>query len=162
MRRGGPVEGEVEEVAKVSTRDPQRRHSNWFITINTQVPESNPESDVVLDQLGAAIKTIFNPNNLYKIVDVIEEDVVFDSNSIIKAKIKFSLEVGTKPKGSRIHSHVLLKITHRTKIRLSNEAIRGELKRLISSPAFINPHIFWIVVSPEANIREYIAKAPAI
>lgn len=161
----GEVPGTITEVAPTDSDDfSQKRrikHSGWFITINTNVSADKEGGGEVLEQLREAMAAIFDPQNLFLIIDVKEEGVLFNGNTVHDTSTVFSIEIGKASRGRRIHAHALLHVYHHTMIHLSHDGLLEQLHLHVTHPLVKGFHIDWKMVRSDADILNYIEKNPA-
>jgi len=130
------------------------KRSSWLITLNTnKFPD---EDDSIKDQLEEIIKKDLTGNTFIDNYVVIIDDKHIDDtiqDHIVEVKTVYKMEVGTHPKGGRVHAHVLIKITHDSKIRLNYDALRDLIKDEFGG-GYMNAKI----VSSTYDLRNYLNK----
>eukprot|EP01132_Coremiostelium_polycephalum_P009699 gene9699-11907_t len=90
------------------------------------------ETSEVSEKLASAMKLLFNDpsysKNLFKIIEPREDGL----DRIEDVRIEFSIEVGKKAKGGRVHSHSIIDTEHNTKISLDVDYVRSILPSLVN------------------------------
>ena len=94
---------------------PRKTHSNFFITINTNMVVSDaydPEFKEKHDYIQKSLEELFSSNNILKYIEVKKPgDTVAKIDYI---KIKGKAEIG--PVQHRLHYHILILTFHSTKL----------------------------------------------
>lgn len=96
------------------------KHSNFFITLNTnRIPANDAEEEtlrrIIADSVrGMSDWKVFK--DLLRNMDVL--DIPVPPDKVHDVRIQFVTEKGKKPKGGRVHAHILIKVTHSTRLRL--------------------------------------------
>ncbi len=134
------------------TPKPRLRHSTWLVTVNPNVPLDTPgniadavdaglvrpqmgDPDIEVarrdlsDRLRLAIDTVFSEDNAPQILTFREPDQEWEADTIVSVDMDFAIELGSKHK--KIHAHGLVKITHRSKIRLEYKLVEEAFKELL-------------------------------
>jgi len=119
-------------------RVPVRRveHSLFFITISTNLrPTTNEESHAIKDRLDIGIRNMLSPENFAGCIVFLTPGESVEDKLIKNVRAEFSIELGRKIKGGRIHAHILIDIDHyahvvdkRGGIRLSREKINAAVR----------------------------------
>lgn len=110
-----------DKIKKMNIKD-KIRHSNFYLTINSNKPiDMNDENDkLIVDRFENSLVEIFNkPENFIKIVS--EGNYTMDY--FRKLDVQIATELG--PNTRLLHTHIIILITHGTKVRLDYEKIRN-------------------------------------
>jgi len=138
------------------------KHSGFFITINTNyLPKLPSEASDMSHKLQDFMNWLTSNENLPAIIEFIppHENDTFNDQTIIDVQGEFRVELGNKKRGGRVHAHFLLKITHRSKIRISRQAIEDAFLFFFrGDPRVSKPHIDIQATSVDANIEAYLKK----
>jgi len=127
----------------------KKHYSDWLIPISSNIRGAN-KSDFFLEGVYSALKKVLlcvldDPDHIFQIFNkkpgTPGGDLTMDDFDTFKQVIKVGpLEIGTKPRGSRIHLHALDMWTHTTYLRLDANVFRkiaahclSELKRTSSA-----------------------------
>lgn len=160
-----PVHGEVlisdiHNPVQKKKGKPRLHHSAWFITVNTNQRhnEGSEELDISCQQLkeagDAMLEALKHPNCPF--VTVLDPDGAYSPEFIknVSARCAFA-ERG--PRYDQPHSHMILKIDHRTKLHLDWKRLQAHYASYIGS----NPYIKGIAV-PAADalnkLEHYVMK----
>lgn len=139
--------------------EPQEKikHSNFLITVSTNYrPKTTEESQAMGKKLSKTMRELLTEQTLPSIVDMLDDQ---DYYSVIKnVKADFSIELGKKAKGKRIHAHCLLKIEHTGKIRLNPVEIKEFVSNHIDDPLIKGIYVNIRAVKDLSNVEEYIKK----
>jgi hypothetical protein len=159
--------------------------SSWLITVSTNKrPSSNAESERLADALAGASEDVLNdPEPYLKFIAPGSYDT-----HVVSVDSTYSVELGPEGKyghrknrrditmeggttrpassrgvGGRIHSHILLEIKHRTKLRLDytrNGALRQGFVMGLRERGVDVDHIYLDVkvVSSKYNLLRYLGK----
>lgn len=140
-------------------------HSNFLVTVSTnrRAPNSAVEA-LMLNDLAAACRYVFNDdNNLFDLL-IFLDDEPRDPSAIKSVDVKYAVETGNYlSQGGRIHAHVLIKIAHNTKIRLSIPMIRATFMDYYDTlnATYTPPTNLYVNIKttrPEATIEDYLEK----
>ena len=120
------VKGRVQDLEK-KEKNKKPIHSNYLITVNTNQQYKNDENlqnDV----------TIFDEiiNNLLNNIDQyikLPDGIPFDEPYIKDVTVDYVVEVGDIKK--QIHTHIMIKITHFTKVQLQYLNIKQDIKEAL-------------------------------
>lgn len=128
--------------------------SNWLLTINSQqrYDEDDPEKDEDAEVFEDSVNEILK--DLPHYVNVTEEGHSWSKDHIEDVSADYVVEWG--PKTRCLHAHVLVKIKHRTKIRLDYEAIRKKIERDLGVTIYFNSKL--VRPSSDDFLLEYISK----
>lgn len=142
-------------------RPPARRivSSSYHITISTNQRYRTQEA-ITLDMrpLYESLKEIFGtPEGVIEVVEILEEGK--DPHAVIgDTEADIGLEYSEK---SGLHAHVLLTVTHATRIRMNLPALKRKLKLTMEAngASNINPyfHVRW-VPDQLGVVRNYVYK----
>jgi ribosomal protein L30/L7E len=102
----------------------QKRHSNYFITINTNQVFTGLEEgfEEYKQRFKNVIREVFSLANIPNFIKVNREGEHFGYPFINRVEVQAAYELG--PKKSTLHCHLLLKIAHYTNVSIDNPAIR--------------------------------------
>lgn len=97
------------------------RWSNFLITINTQIRTYGVGCDEERcaekeQQLRDCLKTLLDPSNIPNLIEITKEGDKWELGTIENVDIQSVVE--TRGKKDMLHCHILIKIQHRTLIRL--------------------------------------------
>lgn len=119
------IEGQVQKTGKPQKKR-RARWSNFLITINTQIRTSPPcdEENCALkeQQLRACLKELLDPSNIPNLVEITVEGDKWELGTIGSVEVQSVVE--TRGKRDMLHAHMLIKIQHRTLIKLKYGMIK--------------------------------------
>lgn len=106
-----------------SKKDP-RRKSNYLITISTNVkPRDAAHQQQLSEALEEATHAVFdNDANLERLIRFNKPNHHYSDQYIQNIAVRSAPEVGTNPRGGRVHTHVNVRINHTSNITLSYSA----------------------------------------
>lgn len=107
------------------------KHSNYSICVSLNITQPTREQ---IQRFKESLETTFSQANLTSLVlhkhNKDEEETALDWNKIERCIVKHAIELA--PEDNKLHSHSLVAITHRTRVRLDNAFIRDKMKELNS------------------------------
>lgn len=109
-----------------ASRTNQLKHSNYYLTLNTnkQFNPHDEELEPYVDKFEKCISEIFQGNNIKKYI-IIQNDDSFSKDKFKEISTEAVIELGkAKP---TVHCHALVKIAHRSKVKLDYEKIRNKV-----------------------------------
>jgi hypothetical protein len=142
--------------SKVTKKKSLERYSNFFITINPNKAAKNDEEfEEMNERLAEALDDLFGTSENLDgyVLDFLVDNASFEDD-ILDVKFLTQIEEGSKK--HRIHSHTILEITHKTKIRISIDGI----KRYFADKG-IAPNVYVHVDIVPDNLRhllQYVGK----
>ena len=133
------------------------KYSNFFVTINTNARDQNPEG--MVRQWVPAIRSGFDPKVLEKAIFFVEKQVVGQTKDdppkpitkMVRSNMdhwKFvdNVDVQTRPEiGSAkglVHMHALIKIRHTTAVQIDWDVIKDEIRSNGGDWSYFNYKIF--------------------
>ena len=134
------------------------RNSTFHVTCNTNFrPKTNEESRIAASNLRIAAQDTFaNQARLIPLVTFLNGDQW--SEKIIKdVDVLIGVELGTHPKGTRIHCHIKVAINHYSKIHLNPKVIKEHM--ILNSPG--KPFVHYVHISihsPVFSLEDYIRR----
>lgn len=132
------------------------RFSNFHITINTNVrPTEHEESVEHSERLEDAVRGLLSHAGLQRIITFHVPGDVYGSKTIRKVTAKFAVELGTQPKGRRVHAHVVLMLQHLSFIRLNLPEIAALVREATGVP---RPYVHVEVIRGGCNAIAYLHK----
>ena len=150
--------GKLRVDAPTRTHD-RYKHSGWSITINTNIkPKTDEESYALGKQLSQAVRKLLSHEGLQQIVRFKEEGHEYNSQYIADIKSKFAIELGRNKYGGRIHTHIMLKIKHRSNIALDYRRAKELIIEYMDNPAIRNIMLNAKLTRNTLNLEEYIEK----
>ena len=120
------VKGRIQDLEK-KEKNKKPIHSNFLITVNTNQQYKDDEN--LKDDVEVFDEII---NNLLNNIDQyikLPEGVVFDEPHIKDVNVDYVVEVGDIKK--QIHTHIMIKITHFTKVQLQYMDIKRDIKEAL-------------------------------
>ena len=126
----------------MDSKDPQpipSKRAVYLITINTNYrPTTSADSTAAGDILRSTLHDMFGTATVGAFVEYLPDPQgdppgsIGDENDVMSIRSDIGVELGTDPKGSRVHAHIALDITHTTRIRVNlaylRSAVRGALQ----------------------------------
>lgn len=136
------------------TKKPKTKYSNFYITLNTNLRLKKSDGDRV------AAKRRFL-SGFKQVLSDIGDHIEFIGNGswddVDKADVKIRPEIG--PKKKLIHGHALVRIKHRTKLRIPYAKLRKAFEDAGAVPKGGGYHMKVIVANDNmAHIEDYINK----
>ena len=133
-------------------------YSAFFITINTNYKPKLPSE---ANEIGKKLQSFMHHLNTIEIFPKLIKYISPNENDgydkIHEVDSSFKVEMGNDARGSSIHAHWYLKITHSSTIHISREAIETEMMNYFSGETwFIFPYVKIKYVSDERNIIDYM------
>ena len=147
---------EEKEIKKEKNKSKQLRHSNFFITINTN-QRFNPYSEeckIFKGKLQNAVDKLLTE----KMNEIIEfkEEGEFNTEYIKNIDIQNALEIG--PETNTVHSHTLLMINHYSNIKLNYKVINEFIKTELGlKNIYLNNRVAHGINSMN-NLKDYLSK----
>jgi hypothetical protein len=122
----------------VSPND-KNRHSDYHITVSTNYKPTSPnETNELIEALANATEDVFGTDkNLARIVHFNNPRHYWDEKYIQDVDMKHAPEIGAMPKGSRVHTHIVLRIKHTSNISIQNAA--PIIKKLYFESGYLDP-----------------------
>lgn len=146
------VTGKVSDFKK-NEKNVVEKHSNFFLTINTnqryKPDDPNLQSDT--DIFVNVIEDVLNHINEYI---TLPQGVEWNDDNIKDVSCDYVIEVGGKK--NCLHSHIFVKITHNTNVKLNYAKLKEKVCSTLGLP---NIHFKNSMVrSNDTNILDYINK----
>ena len=141
---------------KVRNNEDRLRHSNFFITINTNKPVQDEEDPVFIaldTKTYEAIMGVFAPDKILGYLTNTRKGMAPDDFSNVEIEISGAREIGEYQR--RLHYHVLVATKHHCLLRFNTDKARVDLKQALGFPVYVNVKGF---SSASANIYDYIYK----
>lgn len=109
---------------RAATPTDNHRNSNYLITISTNVRPTSPEHQ---QQLSAALEeathAVFDSDaNLERLIRFNKPHHYYSDQYIQNIAVRSATEVGTDPRGGRVHTHVNVKINHTSNITMQHSS----------------------------------------
>ena len=147
------VTGRIQDLEKTE-QNVKPTHSNYLVTINTNQQYKDDKENLKNDV--AIFDDIIN-NVLNDIENYIKlpEGITFDQPHIQNCDVDYVVEVGTIR--SQIHVHIMIKITHFTRVQLDYVKLKNTIKTKLGLK---NIYMQSKLLRPSAsdNILDYLAK----
>lgn len=134
------------------------RHSNFLVTINTNVRPTADDIDDLASSLDGAIQEFLTPDGLRQTINVLEPNVRLNRASVRDVEAEYAIEVGEKAKGGRVHAHCIIKVSHTTKIRMDGKKITELITSQMDSSAVKNVYVNIKLLNTGAYAEDYIRK----
>jgi hypothetical protein len=155
---------EVRNVTQQKHKNAQQsvKYSGFHITVSTNKrPKTNEESHALGGRLNEAIATTCTHTGLTQFISFLKEGHTYKSN-IKDIDVQYAIELGTQKAGGRIHSHIVLKVTHTSMIRINIPVLKQLLLTAINKPG-VEPVITSLYVNvgmirSDKNLEEYLLK----
>ena len=149
------LKGGIQQLDKV-VKNEKIKTSNFFLTINTnqsyQENDENLQNDIAVFE--ECIKNILSNLNDYVKID----GGIWSDDFINDVDIDYVIELG--PVKKHIHSHIMIKIKHKTKIMLDLQKIKSKiLTELGLKNIYMNNKL--MKTDSSINVLEYINKYTA-
>lgn len=121
------VDGKVVKPGSKPKKKRRARWSNYLITINTQIRSFGVGCDeercaIKEQELRKCLSSMLDPNNIPNLIEITREGDKFEVGTIEDIDVSYVIE--TRGKRDMLHAHMLIKIQHRTLIRLKYGAIK--------------------------------------
>ncbi len=164
---GIPVE--IKEVAQNTPTEQGTYYSRWHLLVNSNLrAEAGSErANQIADTLKESVRCVFFDHAKEVFVCKARNRETgkwdeFEKPTIEKVEVKMAAEIGSDPRGSRVHVHVLIDVTHHTILSIDVPIMRHYICECIKKldPTMPCPFIRlkWIPVNKA--IEKYIGKAP--
>jgi hypothetical protein len=117
------------------------RHSNFYITINTQrrfADTSDPAYEPYKAKFIAALSEF--ADNLHEYVKINEEGVEFEEKWFNVPRVQMGIEIG--PTTKCLHAHMLVCIPHRTSISLRYDKLRAHIEAAMEGSIHMNAKLY--------------------
>jgi len=103
-------------------------YSSWFITVNSnQKPENYESMKGWENKLKGGIRNTFEKDNW----DEIFKFKVF--GPILNIDLIVSAEIGSHPKGKRVHIHALVEVTHKAVLHLDYPTVHALIRQYVGA-----------------------------
>jgi hypothetical protein len=144
------VKGKRQNLTK-TVRNPTVKKSTFHLTINTnqQYKKDDPNLNNDIDVFEDSIQSMLNNINLY--VKLPDGDIF--EEKVIDADIDYAVEVGGK-KG-QIHTHILLRFKHNSKLLLDYAAIKKKFRDDLGIDVYMRN---MLVNNGSDNVEDYLNK----
>jgi len=158
---GVPVE--IKEVAQNTPTEQGTYYSRWHLLVNSNLraAEGSERANQIADTLKDSVRCVFFEHAKEVFVCKVPGDK-FEPPTIQKIEIKMAAEIGSDPRGQRVHVHVLIDVTHHTILSIDVPVMRQAIWDCIRERDPTMPYPFirlkWIPVNKA--IEKYIGKAP--
>jgi hypothetical protein len=144
------VKGKRQQLSK-TVRNPTVKKSTFHLTVNTnqQYKKDDPNLENDIDIFEASVESLLQ--NIDKYVNLPPGDIF--SEKVLDADIDYAVEVGGKR--GQIHTHILLKFKHNTKLLLNYAAIKQHFKDALGIDVYMRNQL---VNNGSDNVEDYINK----
>lgn len=145
-------------VKDAKTKNPLH-YSTYQIVNNTNVIYKTKEEALpLMKKLANVLNEVYKDIKKYIIIKSPPEATVNDKFWIESIKVEISPEINEKAKNNNLrpHSHTILEIHHRTKLRVDFEAINAEVKEKMGLPNMYQRYTLYRATSD--NLKNYIRK----
>ncbi len=105
--------------------NPKIKHSNFQICISLNY--TNPTKEQILT-FKTSLEEVFNEANLKLLVQHKDDEYELNFDKIERCVVKHAVELA--PEDNKLHSHSILCLTHRTRVKLDLDFIRDQIKKL--------------------------------
>ncbi|KAM9990049.1 hypothetical protein ACTFIY_006081 [Dictyostelium cf. discoideum] len=119
----------------------KKNFSNFHLTINTnQKPSSDSEAERQGEILNRALDRLYNDETHRQKLFIVTKNITLPPPepgeqpaplTFFKSHFTYSIEIGKKGKGGRVHSHTLIETVHNSYIQINTEYIRTVLPSMI-------------------------------
>ena len=138
------------------------RNSNFFITISTNVkPRTAQEGSAIGSLLEQGTDRMFSEDVLpafFRFLPPFEKDT-YQAN-LKEIDVDKRVEIGSRPRGGRVHSHALMEVVHDSKIHLNYDAMRQWLRENVRHPRITGWHLdVQTIRGNRRAILDYIRKS---
>lgn len=133
-------------------------YSKFLVSLNSNIKPKSLEHQIFLERsMRNLIDNNFQGRKILpniKILDNEDADIDEKEHLLEKIDVTFSLEIGKKARGGRLHAHVIVDIRHRTKIHIDAARLRDQLLMYFGIRGHVDIKYF-----PSAEIlQDYISK----
>ena len=157
--------GRVTTVTDKSIKNPVRE-TNVIITISSQIkPKTDQELNAVAGCLEHSVADMLTPEGLAEIITIKEKEYNeghrFTSEYIMDINSEYSIEIGERPRGSRVHTHIIVNVSHKTKIWFDYQSIKDFMDEAMTShgcPKFKGVYASIKLIKGMINARDYLRK----
>lgn len=120
------------------------RYSTFIVTVNSNVvgKEAITKVEPIFKKL--ITETLYTPS----VIKNMGEGPIYNIDMVYK------FEVGTKPRGRRLHAHVEYQVRHQTRVHVDLNYIRMEGKRALGTVPYVDVSF----VKTNAHFPEYVTK----
>ncbi len=108
-----------------SEENPKLKHSNYQLCIGTHITQPTKEQIKLFKQ---SLEEVFNEENLKILIQHKNDEYELNFDKIERVVVKHAIELA--PEDNKLHSHTLVCITHRTRVKLDLKFIRDKIKEL--------------------------------
>lgn len=168
MKKNFPkVSGKVITLKDKRAGEKVLRESGFLLTVNTNtIPKSGDEAERMGNELKDTIKDLLEGSDangepkikrLIKFVGERASDE-YGTESVKEIKYEIGIELGTHPKGGRVHAHVAIYIKHYSKIHLNTDEIQG----FINNETGYDTHVNVKYIGGYDALERYISKRPLL
>lgn len=150
-----PIKVKGGRQGKNTERQVRPKKSCFLLTISTNQRYKEDDPNLENDELvfEEAVKKVLR--NLPSHINVIEEGHKWDSTHIKDVDVDYTIERGVT---GQLHTHILLKFNHHTKLRLDYASIK---KSILDDLGLDNLYMQNKLVRPTSDdwLRDYLAKS---
>jgi hypothetical protein len=145
------------------------KFSGFHITISTNKrPQTEDDADALRMQLNVCIANTFTHPNLKEFIAFLSEEQQKGHTYVMNIKdvdVQYAIELGSDAaRGGRIHAHVVLKISHTSRIKIDIPVFKAKVTEYLNMPGarftVPNPYIHIVVMRNSKNLEEYLLKEP--
>lgn len=130
-----PPSVNIKQETKKSTNE---KFSGFFVTINSNKrSESTKDDTAMANTFRRAVSSFYRQSDILKVIYDRRTDDVVDPELLDTIDINYTFELGKRNGAkNKLHSHGIIKIRHRTKIKLNYEAIRSWFKKIFLAAGY--------------------------
>jgi ribosomal protein S16 len=134
------------------------KHSGFFVTVNTnKKPRTQLELDSITQALREGIADLCSDDGFKQVIYFLIAGHTFEKH-IVNIKVEYAIEIGTSPRGGRIHAHLYIQVVHKSKIRLDKKKIEEILLKYLRKYGINSLYINIRVIGKDKSIKDYIRK----
>lgn len=126
-----------------------KNYSVFLVTINTNMRTRHQDTQLLASFLRSTMNALFGAENVPTIIKFLNGKKQY--GLIREVDVQYAIERGEGLKGSRLHSHALVRIWHDTRIHLDRTAIKEFVVKDMNVQ--LRAHGFKLLKSVYVNIR---------
>lgn len=151
---------ETTTVTNNKVRKPQLRYTNYFLTINTnkRFDQYSEEYEKYKSLFTQIVDETLNTSTLKNFVLFLEQGE-WTENYINPGHIQKAIEIGEK--SNCLHFHALIKIPHRSKVRINIDKLYSTFKQKINELFNDTKDIYYngkYYYNSSDNLQDYLSK----
>ena len=154
------TEIEFDPNVKPKKKDTQLRHSNFFITINTnqRFNKHSEEYQKFNTEFKNVIDKLFNKDNIHNVIQLKNKDAEFNNKSIKSVNIDKVVELG--PVSGCVHLHAIISTEQYTPLQLNFSFIVDFVKQQMKlSNVYLNSKL---IKDGMASVKDYLKKGEKV